>query len=208
MRKSSQYRTRVALPRRRGVTSCSNQVEHVVQIDVPEQRREPRPLHGAEIRLGVLLAVYDTCPQPLADEPPQRPIRNPSPEHPPQLGAIQAVEEGHDVCLENPDHLALVVVQAKARAAAAWCTHATMHEFAHEGKGWRYLLIPHDAIAENMTIAGMAAQYVFSVARVSRGSQRRHAPMELLVERSSGESMRPAWRRRAAAARAGAARGS
>jgi type III restriction enzyme len=29
----------------------------------------------------------------------------------------------------------------------------------HGGKPWRYLLIPHDEIAENKTLAGLAARF-------------------------------------------------
>lgn len=50
-------------------------------------------------------------------------------------------------------------VQAKARAAVRWCEHATAHEMAHDGKPWCYLLIPHDAIQGNKTLAGLAAMY-------------------------------------------------
>lgn len=53
------------------------------------------------------------------------------------------------------------VVLAKARAAATWCKHATAHEAANSGKAWRYLLIPHDAIADNMTLEGLAKSYTF-----------------------------------------------
>lgn len=56
------------------------------------------------------------------------------------------------------------VVLAKARAAATWCKYATAHEKANHGKPWRYVLIPHDAIAENMTVVGLAKSYVFAVA--------------------------------------------
>jgi len=51
------------------------------------------------------------------------------------------------------------VVLAKAHAANAWCEHASIHEHDNEGKPWRYLLIPHDEIADNMTICGMAQKY-------------------------------------------------
>lgn len=51
-------------------------------------------------------------------------------------------------------------VRAKARAAAEWCKHATEHERAHDGKSWYYLLIPHDAIAENKTLQGFEATYL------------------------------------------------
>jgi type III restriction enzyme len=50
-------------------------------------------------------------------------------------------------------------VQAKARAAVAWCEHATAHELAHGGKPWSYLLIPHDAISATKTLEGLAASY-------------------------------------------------
>ena len=54
------------------------------------------------------------------------------------------------------------VVLAKARAAATWCKHASAHEKANHGKPWRYLLIPHDAIADNMTLDGLAKQFTFA----------------------------------------------
>jgi hypothetical protein len=44
--------------------------------------------------------VY-ACP----NEPQQRPIRDPHFEHLLQLGAIHAIEEGHDVRLDDPPHL-------------------------------------------------------------------------------------------------------
>jgi len=50
-------------------------------------------------------------------------------------------------------------VQAKKDAAVGWCQHATDHNAKHGGKPWKYLLIPHDAIAENMSILGLAAQF-------------------------------------------------
>jgi type III restriction enzyme len=49
-------------------------------------------------------------------------------------------------------------VQAKRKAAETWCQHATAHAGQYGGKPWRYLLLPHDRIAENMTLAGLAAQ--------------------------------------------------
>ncbi len=46
------------------------------------------------------------------------------------------------------------VVLAKAKAATLWCDRATRHA---DGKPWTYLLIPHDAIDETKTLAGLAA---------------------------------------------------
>jgi type III restriction enzyme len=51
-------------------------------------------------------------------------------------------------------------VQAKKNAAVKWCSHATDYALKNGGKPWKYLLIPHDVIAENMTIAGLASQFL------------------------------------------------
>ncbi|MEP9374287.1 DEAD/DEAH box helicase family protein [Mesorhizobium sp. KR1-2] len=48
------------------------------------------------------------------------------------------------------------IVLAKRNAAVHWCRHATGHALKHGGKPWGYLLIPHDAIAENVTIEALA----------------------------------------------------
>ncbi len=50
-------------------------------------------------------------------------------------------------------------VQAKARAAAEWCHHASQHEAANGGKPWTYLLIPHDAIIPSASVSGLVAQF-------------------------------------------------
>jgi type III restriction enzyme len=50
-------------------------------------------------------------------------------------------------------------VLAKRDVAIEWCRHATTHAASYGGKPWSYLLIPHDAIAENMTIEGLVRQY-------------------------------------------------
>ncbi|MBI2928330.1 MAG: DEAD/DEAH box helicase family protein [Verrucomicrobia bacterium] len=54
------------------------------------------------------------------------------------------------------------VVRAKRDAAVKWCQLASAHAATCGGKGWRYALIPHDAIAENMSIAGLAEQFSVS----------------------------------------------
>jgi type III restriction enzyme len=51
------------------------------------------------------------------------------------------------------------IVLAKADAAAIWCKNATAHANENDGKPWRYLLIPHDRIQDQMTLAGLAARY-------------------------------------------------
>ena len=51
------------------------------------------------------------------------------------------------------------VVLAKKDAAVNWCERATKHNLDNGGKPWKYALIPHDAIAENMTLAGLVGQF-------------------------------------------------
>jgi type III restriction enzyme len=53
-------------------------------------------------------------------------------------------------------------VLAKRDAAVTWCRHASDHAASYGGKRWKYLLIPHDAIAENMTLEGLAKRFAVS----------------------------------------------
>jgi len=52
-------------------------------------------------------------------------------------------------------------VQSKARAAAIWCSHATEFATANGTKGWRYLLVPHDAVVVSATLGALATTYWF-----------------------------------------------
>jgi type III restriction enzyme len=61
-------------------------------------------------------------------------------------------------------------VLAKQNVAIEWCRRATDHAASYEGKPWTYVLIPHDAIAENMTLEGLARQ--FSVKGDVRATER------------------------------------
>ncbi len=61
---------------------------------------------------------------------------------------IKAVKD-----MENPD------VKAKAEAAAVWCKNALEYARTTNGKAWRYLLIPHDAVAQNMTLKALVDRY-------------------------------------------------
>ena len=55
--------------------------------------------------------------------------------------------------LEDP------IVIAKKEAAIKWCVNASDHAASYGGKPWRYVLIPHDEIAENITLEGLAARF-------------------------------------------------
>ena len=50
-------------------------------------------------------------------------------------------------------------VLSKKDAAVKWCELATKHNLDNGGKPWKYALIPHDTIAENMTLAGLVGQF-------------------------------------------------
>ncbi len=50
-------------------------------------------------------------------------------------------------------------VLAKKDVAMQWCKNASNYMLTHGGKPWQYVLIPHDAIAQNMTIKGLGDRY-------------------------------------------------
>jgi type III restriction enzyme len=50
-------------------------------------------------------------------------------------------------------------VLAKAEGAIGWCSHATDYTKTTGGKPWRYVLIPDDAVLENMSLAHLAQQF-------------------------------------------------
>jgi len=50
-------------------------------------------------------------------------------------------------------------VIAKRDAAAKWCVQASQYVATSGGKPWKYLLIPHDAITDNMTLIGLASRF-------------------------------------------------
>ena len=51
------------------------------------------------------------------------------------------------------------IVLAKKEAAVNWCMNASNHAASYDGKPWRYVLIPHDEIAENITLDALAARF-------------------------------------------------
>jgi type III restriction enzyme len=50
-------------------------------------------------------------------------------------------------------------VLAKQVAGAEWCANASHYAKQYGGKAWKYLLIPHDVVAENMTLDGLTQRY-------------------------------------------------
>lgn len=46
-------------------------------------------------------------------------------------------------------------VAAKRQAAEEWCVHASAHAAMYGGKPRRYALVPHDVVAENMSLTAL-----------------------------------------------------
>ncbi len=53
-------------------------------------------------------------------------------------------------------------VQLKKEVAVKWCAMASDYNRSNGGKPWTYALIPHDAIQENMSLAGLVRQFRIS----------------------------------------------
>jgi type III restriction enzyme len=51
-------------------------------------------------------------------------------------------------------------VVSKMESAVKWCGRASDHAASYEGKPWKYLLIPHDVIADNMSLTGLAGMFI------------------------------------------------
>jgi type III restriction enzyme len=51
------------------------------------------------------------------------------------------------------NELKTVEVEAKRKAAEEWCQQASAHAATYRGKPWRYVLVPHDMVADNMTLS-------------------------------------------------------
>lgn len=50
-------------------------------------------------------------------------------------------------------------VLSKKTAAVEWCAHASKYTQENGGKPWKYLLIPHDNVSENMTLPGLSSLF-------------------------------------------------
>jgi type III restriction enzyme len=53
-------------------------------------------------------------------------------------------------------------VKAKAEQATLWCKHASDYAKTVGGKPWKYLLVPHAAVAANVTLENLVARYGMS----------------------------------------------
>ncbi len=65
------------------------------------------------------------------------------------------------VCeIKREDQTEVEEVLAKQAAAVRWCEHATRHEQSlKQPKGWRYVLVPNDAVKSSATLDGLLAKF-------------------------------------------------
>jgi type III restriction enzyme len=72
-----------------------------------------------------------------------------------------AVTTDHNLIIETKavKDMELGDVKAKANAAVTWCKLASEYSQAHGGKSWKYLLVPHDAVTHNATIAALVGRF-------------------------------------------------
>lgn len=93
-----------------------------------------------------------------------------------RMGA-QHLEYQPDFVAETGDCIYLIEVKrssdvldaeviAKQTAALQWCEKATQHAATYCGKPWRYLLLPHEVIADNLTLNGLATGYSTKISAV------------------------------------------
>jgi type III restriction enzyme len=64
--------------------------------------------------------------------------------------AVYMIETKAENQLSSPE------VQNKKKAAEAWCGYASAHNAENNGKPWKYLLIPHESVKENISLAHYA----------------------------------------------------
>lgn len=71
-------------------------------------------------------------------------------------------ETGDTIYMLEPkarNEMADPIVIIKRDVATKWCEHASDYAKTFSGKPWKYLLIPHDAIADNMTLEGLLSRF-------------------------------------------------
>ncbi|MBI1918461.1 MAG: DEAD/DEAH box helicase family protein, partial [Planctomycetes bacterium] len=151
---------------------------HDFRTPVGTKRSIPNMLFGGFSRCLYPVQKFSSDPERLfavmlENEPPElrvkwfKPVRG-------QFRIFYSADQAYepDFVVETVDHKYLCEpkrademtdpeVQAKARAAAQWCQHATEHEVTNDGKPWSYLLIPHDAINASATLRSLAALHTY-----------------------------------------------
>ena len=81
------------------------------------------------------------------------------PEYQPDFVA-EAVDRMYMIEIKARKDLETGEVIAKRNAALQWCARASAHTATYGGKPWEYLLIPHDEVAENMSLTVLVTRSV------------------------------------------------
>src|SRR5688500_15501927 len=84
--------------------SISPQVEHVVQVDVGQQRANASALYRTFLTARQLPVLQHTGPEPFLDQAHDAPVRHAMLDKLHQPFVIQRVEESANVCVEYPAH--------------------------------------------------------------------------------------------------------
>lgn len=71
---------------------------------------------------------------------------------------VEAADGFYLIEVKRADQVTAADVVEKAQAAAVWCKHATQYA-SPDGRAWRYLVVPDDAIRENRTIRVLANEF-------------------------------------------------
>jgi type III restriction enzyme len=72
-------------------------------------------------------------------------------------GTIYMLESKASNQMDDP------IVLAKKEAALKWCSNASNHSRSCGGKPWRYLLIPHNEIANNITLDALSQRWASAI---------------------------------------------
>ena len=112
----------------------------------------------AERRLSVVLEDDMTVLKWFKPAPGQFKIHMSGGDYEPDF-VVETVEEKFILEPKRRDLLDDPDVLAKADAAVRWCQYANQHAAENNGKRWRYLLSPDNAIHNAMTLDGLAASY-------------------------------------------------
>ncbi|MBT9100549.1 type III restriction endonuclease subunit R, partial [Methylovulum psychrotolerans] len=82
-------------------------------------------------------------------------------EHPEYVPDFVAETAGYVVMAETKSQAELydAKVQAKADAAVKWCENASAYLLKHGGKAWKYVLIPHDEVKENLQLGDYVQRF-------------------------------------------------
>ena len=93
------------------------------------------------------------------------------------------------------NEISIADVIAKRDTAVQWCKHATDYAEQHLGKPWNYLLVPHDVVAENMTLPGLVGQFTKKLTHIPSQSasddlrQKKPSHAESTQWKGSGEKV-------------------